>query len=399
MKVMEVLMNKQDRFRLFVIPVVVATLLSFTTVASFADTGGSVAVDSASKVTLTAAQTDYTLPLSIDHADAFAGVELAVQCGEGVTITSVDYSKNISHAGPTEARGLVWFATFSGDNEFAGKLTATVHVNYEGSANTSIVIDHAAFHTIDGSAFRTENVPLRKTVEIVREGDAHTPPPLDPPDTGNPPGAGNPPSGAGNPPGGTQNSGAGADNPIVDNTGGAPQSNSNGSNNTTKAGETKAGNTKSSGSKNSSSGSSSKSGSSKSSSDTPSSTVVDRNTQPGKATAVSNSAPAAIPAVISNPLANGSAGGGAANTQNEQITSGDTEDTQQTSISSSKVPRAGGNANTMIPSDDIDALSTATLIMALACLAALAFLGFLFIKRKRDEQKKRDKEDVTKEVM
>jgi uncharacterized membrane protein YebE (DUF533 family) len=82
--------------------------------------------------------------------------------------------------------------------------------------------------------------------------------------------------------------------------------------------------------------------------------------------------------------------------QNEHITSGDTEDTQQTSISSSNVPRAGGNANAMIPDDNVSAMSTATLIMALSCLAALAFLGFLFIKRKRDEKKKKDE---MKEVM
>jgi hypothetical protein len=50
----------------------------------------------------------------------------------------------------------------------------------------------------------------------------------------------------------------------------------------------------------------------------------------------------------------------------------------------------------MIPGDDIAAFSTATLIMALACLAALAFLGFLFIKRNRDEKKKKD---AIKEVM
>jgi hypothetical protein len=398
----------RGRLRLFVVPVVVALLLSCTASVSFAEAGDNATVDAASRVTLTATQTDFTLPLSIDHADAFAGVELAVQCGDGVTIKSVDYSKDISHAGPTGARGLVWFTTFAGSNEFSGNLTATLHVNYEGDSNTSMVIDHAAFHTVDGSAFRTENVPLRKTVEIIREGSDYTPPPLEPPNTGNPPGAGNPPSGAGNPPDGTDNTQnntgnntpgdveintSNTDNPVVDNTGGAPQNSDAAAGN----GETKTNATKTGTTKTGTSGSGSKSGkdaTSKSSGNSASNTVIDRNTKPGSATTVSNSVPAAIPLVDSNPLAGGL--NSATGIQNEQITSGDSEDTQQTSISSSNVPRAGGNANTMIPDNDISAMSTATLIMALACLAALAFLGFLFIKRKRDEKKKKDE---MKEVM
>jgi hypothetical protein len=125
--------------------------------------------------------------------------------------------------------------------------------------------------------------------------------------------------------------------------------------------------------------------------------VIDRNTKPGRATAVSNSVPASTPVIVTNPLVSDETGAtDIRGIQNEHITSGDTEDTQQTSISSSKVPRAGGNANTMIPGSNIAAMSTATLIMALACLAALAFLGFLFIKRKKDEKKKKDE---MKEVM
>ncbi|MDR1291967.1 MAG: hypothetical protein LBJ91_01020 [Clostridiales Family XIII bacterium] len=343
--------NNGARRSALVIPVACAVLLSCTAFTSFAETGAGVAVDSASKVTLSATQTDFTLPLSIDHADAFAGVELAVQCGDGVTIESVDYSsKNMSYAGPAEARGLVWFATFSGSNELAGRLTATIHATYEGKANTSLVIDHAAFYTIDGSSFRTENMPLRKTVEITKEGAAHTPPPLEPPNTGNPPGAGNPPSGA------EVNGGASGNGNDAEESG-----------------------------------------------DSPTGTTTDRNTQPGRATEVSDSAPTAIPAVITNALADsaGSADnpGSASIIQNEQITSGDTEDTQQTSISSSIVPRAGGNTNTMTPSGDAAAMSTAAMIMALACLAAFAFSGFLFIKRRKDEKNRMKKRDEIKEAM
>jgi hypothetical protein len=72
-------------------------------------------------------------------------------------------------------------------------------------------------------------------------------------------------------------------------------------------------------------------------------------------------------------------------TLNKQTTTGDAEDSQA-SISSSKVPRAGGNAKTAIP-DDAAALGTATWVMALACLAGFLFLGFLSIKRRKDAKR------------
>jgi hypothetical protein len=114
---------------------------------------------------------------------------------------------------------------FSGSNAFSGTVVATVHATYAGSENTSVVIDHSAFYTKEGSAFKTLNLPLRQEVVIEREGASNNPEPLDPPDDsgsddegdgggdgsgggtdggdnsgsggiGGTPGAGNPPSGA-----------------------------------------------------------------------------------------------------------------------------------------------------------------------------------------------------------
>jgi hypothetical protein len=369
------IMKKRKR-GLLVGLIAVAVMMSCTATSSFAAQSGGANIDSVSRVTLSATQTNFTLPLSIDYATAYAAVELAVQCGDGVTIESVDYSKDISHAGPTEARGLVWFTTFSGSNAYTGNLTATIHVKYEGKGNSSLVVDHAAFHTVEGSAFRTENVPLRRTVEIVREGESYTPPPLEPPTGGNPPGAGNPP------PGDTLNS-PDPGNPQS----GAGDSTQNSSN---PAGDNSSGKTSSSKSSDKSSSKSSTTGSSGSSS----STVIDRNTTATKAIPTTNEATAAVPAIVATtPLEAGATG-----EQNEHITTGEAED-QPTSISSSKVPYAGGNANTTTPNGDVSALSMATFIMALACLAALAFLGFLFIKRKRDEKKNKQNKEKIKEVM
>jgi hypothetical protein len=330
---------------------VVAAILSCGAPYSFADTVGNAEISAAPMIVLSESQTDFTVPVSIDYAKAFAGVEIAVQCGDGVTIESVTYSKDISHAGPTEARGLVWFTTFSGKNDYTEELTAVIHASYSGRSNTSVVLDHAAFHTVEGNTFRTENVPLRETVTISRQGAENTPQTLPPPTTNDlsgatvSPGSGNPPSGD-----------------AVDK-------------DSASKGSTKKDSTKKSATK---SGDKAASGTTKTTKTTNTSNTT--NTNKGATGVPSTSGTDGLAPVIANVPPVGVGG-----TSNEQSTSGDVG-SDTVPISSSEVPLAGGNATTTTP-NGANALGMATLIMALSCLAGMAFLGFLFIKRKRDKKK------------
>jgi hypothetical protein len=459
-----------------VIIMVVGVMLSCGAQYSFAATEGNAAVGAASSVTLAASQTDFTVPVQVEYAKAFAGVELAVQCGEGVTIKSVEYSKSISKAGPTEARGLVWFAAFSGGNDFEKPLTATVHAHYKGEGSTSMVIDHASFHRIDGQTFRTENIPLRKTVTIIREGASEPPPPpLAPPVTGTPsdtpgmpgegnpspgesvnsdspgkettktPGSGNPggKSAGGNPNGGSVsgdspgagNGSQGGGSPAAESAGGnsgsqSPVAESAGGNSGSQspAAESAGGNdadgkgtdNKNSGSKNpndknqnnksgtknnnkAGAGSPAKNGAS-----VPDTSGADAPSKSGTGVPAAGGAGGLTPIVANIPPTGGadapsqSGAGeltpivasipptGAESQLNEQTTSGEVGN-EMVPIPSSEVPLAGGNAATTGPGDSSDALGMATFIMALSCLAALIFLTFLFMKRKKDEDSWRKK--------
>ena len=153
-------------------------------------------VSAPDSVILNMEQSEFSIPISIAHPEQFAAVELAVQCGEGVEVSAVDYGLSASQAGPTFARGLTWFSIFAGSNVFAGEITANVQLRYSGSDNTTLVIDHAAFHSKIGNAFATENLALRQTVTINRQGADNPPAVLEPPDPNVEPGTGNPPSGA-----------------------------------------------------------------------------------------------------------------------------------------------------------------------------------------------------------
>ncbi|MDR2156827.1 MAG: hypothetical protein LBO81_03490 [Clostridiales Family XIII bacterium] len=299
-----------------------AALLCSAPVSFGADvqTQGSAPIRADSAVSLTRTQVDFTLPIFIEYGRAFAGVELAIQCGTGVTIESVDYSvAQYSEAGPEEARGLVWFTAFSGANSFTGGLTATVYMHYAGTENTSIVIDHAAFHTAAGGAFQTENVPLRKVIAISREGADNPPLPLDPPDPSVKPGGGNPPSGN------------------------AARGNSSVNSNPVNTVSTSAGG--------------------------------------GNA---DNGSDATAERGMGNLI--------------EQTTSGEVGD-NTAPIPSSEVPRAGGNENTLIPGDDAAKLNMALLVLAAVCLVAVLTLGFLLIKRKREEGREETDGQTTKEVL
>ncbi|MDR2587252.1 MAG: hypothetical protein LBC23_03195 [Coriobacteriales bacterium] len=183
---------------------------------AFAVTEASVRTESS--ITLTAEQTEFVIPLTIEHPEPFAGVETAIQCGEGVNITEVTYSINSSQAGPTDARGFTWFALFSGGNNFSGSVIATVHATYAGSENTSVVIDHSSFYTKEGAVFKTLNLPLRQEVVIEREGADNTAPPLEPPDEGGDSGNGNGSNGNGSNNG---NNSSGSNNGNADYTPGA----------------------------------------------------------------------------------------------------------------------------------------------------------------------------------
>ena len=137
---------------------------------------------SVSEVVLEKTQTDFEIVFIVNQQKAYAGVEFALQCPDGVTVKSVKYSSAKSQAGPTVAHGFVWFTYFSGKNDYLGEVTATVSLNYAGEKNTSVVLDHISIHTVDGTKVNSEEQTLRKIILINRKGASNevatiTPPP------------------------------------------------------------------------------------------------------------------------------------------------------------------------------------------------------------------------------
>ena len=153
----------------------------FCLAASFVIPVSAATVNAVPEIVLEQTQVEFDVVFTVTNQEAYAGAEYALQCPGNVTVKSVKYSGEKSSAGPTAARGFVWFTYFSGKNDYSGNMTATVTLSYSGAENTSIVLDHISIHTQNNGKTDTEKQELRKTVIIRRKGADNEVPPLPPP--------------------------------------------------------------------------------------------------------------------------------------------------------------------------------------------------------------------------
>jgi hypothetical protein len=169
-------------------------------------TAADATVDAVSSVTLSHNQTEFQIVFSVKPEVAHAGAEFALQCPAGVAIKSVSYGGAFgsrSSAGPTEARGLIWFTYFSGKNDFSGEVTATVTFTYTGKDNTAVVLDHVEVFTKSGEVVSTQTAGDRRTIPIYRSGAGNDIPQIEPPQDGGQPDSENTPDGVNNALGGS----------------------------------------------------------------------------------------------------------------------------------------------------------------------------------------------------
>jgi hypothetical protein len=126
-------------------------------------------IESVSEIALAEAQNEFSLSLAVDQAEAYAGAEFALACGDGVVVKSVSYTEDVMSAGPTDARGFTWFSFFSDENKYSGTVTADVRLAYEGEADAYVAVDHVKVYTIDGGSVVTAKNDVQKTIPVIRQ--------------------------------------------------------------------------------------------------------------------------------------------------------------------------------------------------------------------------------------
>jgi hypothetical protein len=133
------------------------------------------------QVTLASDQTQFKIAITITQDAPYAGAELALQCASGITMNAAQYSTQTSTAGPVEASGLTWFSYFSGENSYNSAVTVTAQLEYQGQQNTALVLDHVSVFALDGRKVNRVDIPLRETIEVLRQGASNETPELQPP--------------------------------------------------------------------------------------------------------------------------------------------------------------------------------------------------------------------------
>ncbi len=129
-----------------------------------------VSISCTQKVTLGKDEQDFSIAITVNHSEDYAGAEFGLVCSDGVTVKSVSYSKSSSKAGPTMVGNTAWFSYFSGSNEYRGSMTATVSLQYTGTQNSSLVLKTVSIYTKSGTAVQTDKRTPNNIINIAKNG-------------------------------------------------------------------------------------------------------------------------------------------------------------------------------------------------------------------------------------
>lgn len=134
------------------------------------------------QIALTQTQTNFEAVIEIEPENAYAGVEIAVACPEGVTVTGSSSSAGSMSAGPVLARGFYWTSFFESDNKLSGTMKITLQFSCPESFESGTVqLQTVKVLTKNGVAVDTEELSPALEIRITRNGSEPTDPaPTDP---------------------------------------------------------------------------------------------------------------------------------------------------------------------------------------------------------------------------
>ena len=128
-------------------------------------------------IALTQTQTNFEAVIEIEPENAYAGVEIAVACPQGVTVTGASSSSGSMSAGPVLANGLYWTSFFESDNQLSGAMKMTLQFSCpESFAGGSIQLQTVKVLTKNGVGVDTEELHPALEIRITRNGSE----PIDP---------------------------------------------------------------------------------------------------------------------------------------------------------------------------------------------------------------------------
>lgn len=127
------------------------------------------------QITLAQTQTTFEAVIEVEPENIYAGVEIAVACPEGVTVTDSSGSSGSMSAGPVLANGLYWTSFFESDNKLSDSMKITLQFSCpESFESGDIQLQTVKVLTKNGVAVDTEEITPSLKVNITRNGSGVT---------------------------------------------------------------------------------------------------------------------------------------------------------------------------------------------------------------------------------
>lgn len=122
-------------------------------------------------IILSETQTAFEMAIEIEPENAYAGVEIGLDCPEGVVVTASSGSSGSMSAGPVLANGLYWTSFFESDNSLSGPIKITLQLSCpEAFEIGDIRIAEVKVLAKDGVSVVTERLTPSQKIRITRDG-------------------------------------------------------------------------------------------------------------------------------------------------------------------------------------------------------------------------------------
>lgn len=144
-------------------------MICIMTVTAFAESSA-VSV-SEKEIFLAEGQTSFEAVIEIAPENAYAGVEIGVECSEGLVVSASSASFGSMSAGPTFARGLYWTTFFESDNKLAGTMEITLKIDCPQNFDQGCVtVKEVTVLTKDGYGVAKETLSPDLKIHVSGEG-------------------------------------------------------------------------------------------------------------------------------------------------------------------------------------------------------------------------------------
>lgn len=122
-------------------------------------------LDIPSKIEVESEKKEFSMNITVDPEEAFAGLEFGINVSDGCKITGVSYDRKVTNEiKPKEVSGTTWFSFFDSKNSYEGKMVVTVKGTCTKDA--TLTVQEAEMVTATGAKVEGEILCQNKAIEL-----------------------------------------------------------------------------------------------------------------------------------------------------------------------------------------------------------------------------------------